>query len=40
MITHLTQATYLLAASLFILCLRWLNHPRTARRGLAADGGP
>jgi len=36
MITHLTQATYLLAASLFILCLRWLNHPRTARRGLAA----
>ncbi|HEX6975033.1 MAG TPA: NAD(P)(+) transhydrogenase (Re/Si-specific) subunit beta, partial [Vicinamibacterales bacterium] len=36
MIEHLTQGTYLLAASLFILCLRWLNHPRTARRGLVA----
>jgi NAD(P) transhydrogenase subunit beta len=36
MIENLTQATYLLAASLFILCLRWLNHPRTARRGVAA----
>ena len=36
MIAHLTQATYLLAAALFILSLRWLNHPRTARRGVAA----
>ena len=36
MIENLTQATYLVAASLFILCLRWLNHPRTARRGVAA----
>ena len=36
MIVHLTQATYLLAATLFILSLRWLNHPRTARRGVAA----
>jgi NAD(P) transhydrogenase subunit beta len=36
MIENLTQASYLLAASLFILCLRWLNHPRTARRGLVA----
>jgi NAD(P) transhydrogenase subunit beta len=35
-IENLTQATYLVAASLFILCLRWLNHPRTARRGLVA----
>jgi NAD(P) transhydrogenase subunit beta len=35
-IEHLTQATYLLAAALFILSLRWLNHPRTARRGVAA----
>jgi NAD(P) transhydrogenase subunit beta len=33
---HLPQATYLLAAALFILSLRWLNHPRTARRGVAA----
>jgi NAD(P) transhydrogenase subunit beta len=35
-ITHVTQASYLLAAALFILALRWLNHPRTARRGVAA----
>jgi NAD(P) transhydrogenase subunit beta len=35
-IAHVTQATYLLAAALFILSLRWLNHPRTARRGVAA----
>jgi NAD(P) transhydrogenase subunit beta len=33
---HVTQASYLLAAALFILSLRWLNHPRTARRGVAA----
>jgi NAD(P) transhydrogenase subunit beta len=33
---HLTEATYLAAAVLFILALRWLNHPRTARRGVAA----
>ena len=37
MIEHLTQATYLLAAALFILGLRWLNHPRTARRGVVAS---
>ena len=36
MIENLTQATYLLAAFLFIMSLRWLNHPRTARRGVAA----
>jgi H+-translocating NAD(P) transhydrogenase subunit beta len=36
MIAHLTQASYLLAAALFILSLRWLNHPRSARRGVAA----
>ena len=33
---HVTQATYLLSAALFILSLRWLSHPKTARRGLAA----
>ena len=33
---HLTQASYLVAAILFILSLRWLNHPSTARRGVAA----
>jgi NAD(P) transhydrogenase subunit beta len=36
MAEHLTQASYLLAAILFILSLRWLNHPSTARRGVAA----
>jgi NAD(P) transhydrogenase subunit beta len=30
------QLSYLAAAALFILSLRWLNHPRTARRGVAA----
>ena len=33
---HATQASYLLSAALFILSLRWLSHPKTARRGLAA----
>src|SRR4026209_818458 len=33
---HLTQASYLAAAALFILSLRWLSDPRMARRGLAA----
>jgi NAD(P) transhydrogenase subunit beta len=33
---HLTQASYLLAATLFILSLRWLSHPSTARRGVGA----
>ena len=36
MAEHLTQASYLAAAILFILSLRWLNHPSTARRGVAA----
>jgi H+-translocating NAD(P) transhydrogenase subunit beta len=33
---HLIQLSYFVAAVLFILSLRWLNHPRTARRGVAA----
>jgi H+-translocating NAD(P) transhydrogenase subunit beta len=33
---HLTQASYLGAAALFILSLRWLSDPKTARRGVAA----
>jgi H+-translocating NAD(P) transhydrogenase subunit beta len=33
---HLIQASYLLAAALFILSLRWLSNPKTARRGVAA----
>ena len=36
MAEHLTQASYLAAAALFILSLRWLSAPRTARRGVAA----
>ncbi len=36
MIHGLTQLTYLAAAALFILSLRWLSHPKTARRGVAA----
>src|SRR3954468_8424196 len=35
----LTQASYLAAAALFILSLRWLSDPRTARRGVAAGVG-
>jgi H+-translocating NAD(P) transhydrogenase subunit beta len=33
---HLTQASYLAAAALFILSLRWLSAPKTARRGVGA----
>jgi NAD(P) transhydrogenase subunit beta len=33
---QLIQLSYLAAAALFILSLRWLNHPRTARRGVVA----
>jgi proton-translocating NAD(P)+ transhydrogenase subunit beta len=33
---HLTQASYLAAAALFVLSLRWLSDPKTARRGVAA----
>jgi NAD(P) transhydrogenase subunit beta len=35
----LIQLTYLTAAALFILSLRWLSHPKTARRGVAAGVG-
>jgi NAD(P) transhydrogenase subunit beta len=35
----LTQVSYLAAAALFILSLRWLSHPRTARRGVVAGAG-
>jgi NAD(P) transhydrogenase subunit beta len=34
-----TQLTYLAAAALFVLSLRWLSHPKTARRGVAAGVG-
>jgi NAD(P) transhydrogenase subunit beta len=33
---HLIQASYFAAAVLFVMSLRWLNHPRTARRGVVA----
>jgi NAD(P) transhydrogenase subunit beta len=36
MSAHLIELWYLIAAALFILSLRWLNHPRTARRGVMA----
>jgi H+-translocating NAD(P) transhydrogenase subunit beta len=36
MIEHLTQAAYLAGTVLFILSLKWLSHPLTARRGVAA----
>ena len=32
----LYMASYLIAAALFILSLKWLSHPRTARRGVRA----
>jgi len=35
-IDHVTQATYLAAAVLFIFSLRWLSTPKTARRGVMA----
>lgn len=33
---YLYMASYLIAAALFILSLKWLSHPRTARRGVHA----
>jgi len=36
LVEHLTQATYLAAAALFIFSLRWLSTPKTARQGVAA----
>jgi NAD(P) transhydrogenase subunit beta len=33
---HVTQAAYLAAAALFVFSLRWMSHPKTARRGVAA----
>jgi H+-translocating NAD(P) transhydrogenase subunit beta len=35
-VEHVTQATYLAAAALFIFSLRWLSTPKTARRGVQA----
>ncbi len=36
MIQHLVQYAYLIAAALFILSLKWMNSPATARRGVFA----
>ena len=36
MTVHLIQLSYFAAAVLFILSLRWLNSPKTARQGVAA----
>ncbi len=38
-VAELTQASYLAAAALFVFSLRWLSHPKTARRGVAAGVG-
>jgi NAD(P) transhydrogenase subunit beta len=35
-VEHLTQASYLAAAALFVFSLRWLNSPKTARQGVVA----
>jgi NAD(P) transhydrogenase subunit beta len=36
MIENLTSAAYLAAGALFIFALRWMSHPKTARRGVFA----
>ncbi len=36
MIENIVQLAYLLASALFVLALHWMNHPRTARRGVFA----
>jgi NAD(P) transhydrogenase subunit beta len=35
-VEHLTQGCYLVATALFVLALKWLSHPSTARRGVLA----
>ena len=39
MTENITQAAYLAAAALFVFSLRWMSHPKTARRGVAAGVG-
>jgi NAD(P) transhydrogenase subunit beta len=39
MTEQVTQAAYLVAAALFVFSLRWMSHPKTARRGVAAGVG-
>lgn len=36
MIYHLTQASYLLSAALFIFALHWMSDPKTSRKGVQA----
>jgi NAD(P) transhydrogenase subunit beta len=36
LVEHLTQASYLAAAALFVFSLRWLSSPKTARHGVVA----
>jgi NAD(P) transhydrogenase subunit beta len=33
---HIIESTYLIATALFILSLKWLSSPATARRGVWA----
>ena len=35
-VEHVTQASYLAAAALFVFSLRWLSSPKTARQGVVA----
>ncbi len=35
-INSITQLLYLVATALFILSLKWMNHPKTARRAIGA----
>ncbi len=39
MMENITQLAYLIAAGLFVFSLRWMSHPKTARRGVAAGVG-
>ena len=34
--THLMQYLYIISAALFILSLKWMNHPASSRRGVIA----
>lgn len=36
MIEHLIQLIYLVATALFVMSLKWMNKPATARRGVMA----
>jgi len=37
--TYFMEATYLIASVLFVLALKGMSHPETARRGFPGRGG-